>query len=89
MGVSWTICLGWPGTVILCILVSQVARITGVSHWHLTGTGTLNKGPDDGPWVGSMQLYLQIERSFWNEILINISFFFFLRYWVLNSGPSP
>jgi hypothetical protein len=32
--VSRTICLGWPGTVILLISTSQVARITGVSHWH-------------------------------------------------------
>jgi hypothetical protein len=29
----WTICLGWPWTVILLISVSQVARIIGVSHW--------------------------------------------------------
>jgi hypothetical protein len=30
--VSWTISLGWPSTVILSILSSQVARITGMSH---------------------------------------------------------
>jgi hypothetical protein len=28
----WNFCLGWPQTVILHIPVSQVARITGVSH---------------------------------------------------------
>jgi hypothetical protein len=31
-GVSPTICPGWPQTVILPISVSQIARITGVSH---------------------------------------------------------
>jgi ABC-type Fe3+ transport system permease subunit len=33
--VSWTICLSWLQTVILLISASWVARITGVSHWHL------------------------------------------------------
>jgi hypothetical protein len=33
IGVLWTICLSWPGTLILPISASQVARIT-VSHWH-------------------------------------------------------
>jgi hypothetical protein len=28
-------CLGWPGTSSLPILASQVARIIGISHWHL------------------------------------------------------
>jgi hypothetical protein len=28
-----TICLGWPWTMILLISVSQVARITVLSHW--------------------------------------------------------
>jgi hypothetical protein len=31
-GVSQTICLGWPGTVILPISASQITRITGMSH---------------------------------------------------------
>jgi hypothetical protein len=31
-GVSGTICLDWPQIMILPILASQVARITGVSH---------------------------------------------------------
>jgi hypothetical protein len=31
--ILWTICLGWPQTVILPISASQAARITGVSHW--------------------------------------------------------
>jgi hypothetical protein len=34
--VSRTIFLGWIRTVILLISASQVARITGVSHQHLT-----------------------------------------------------
>jgi hypothetical protein len=34
--ISWTICLGWPWVVILLISASQVARITGVSHQHLS-----------------------------------------------------
>jgi hypothetical protein len=29
-----TICPGWTWTKILLITASQVARITGVSHWH-------------------------------------------------------
>jgi hypothetical protein len=33
--VSWTVCSGWFWTLILLISVSWVARITGVSHWHL------------------------------------------------------
>jgi hypothetical protein len=32
--VSWTIYLGWPQAAILLMSASQVARITGVSHWH-------------------------------------------------------
>jgi hypothetical protein len=37
MGVSRTICPGWPQPAILPISISasQVARITGVSHGHL------------------------------------------------------
>jgi hypothetical protein len=31
----WTICPGWPQTLILPISDSQIARITGVSHQHL------------------------------------------------------
>jgi hypothetical protein len=37
MGVSWTICLGWPQTVILLTSVSQVARIT-VMRYHCLAT---------------------------------------------------
>jgi hypothetical protein len=36
IGWDWvlkTICSGWPQTVILPISASQVARITGLSHW--------------------------------------------------------
>jgi hypothetical protein len=32
MGVSWTVCPGWPPTVIALISASQLARITGMSH---------------------------------------------------------
>jgi hypothetical protein len=32
MGISWTICPGWPWTMILLISASQVVRITSVSH---------------------------------------------------------
>jgi hypothetical protein len=34
---SWEIffCPGWPGTAVLPISASQVAKITGVRHWHL------------------------------------------------------
>jgi hypothetical protein len=32
-GVSWTILLGWPWTVILLVSASQVVKITGMSHW--------------------------------------------------------
>jgi hypothetical protein len=31
-GVLWTICLGWPWTASLLIIVSRVARITDMSH---------------------------------------------------------
>jgi hypothetical protein len=31
-GVSWTVCMGWPWTMILLISASQVARITCMSH---------------------------------------------------------
>jgi hypothetical protein len=33
-GVSGTICLDWPQTVILPISASKVARIIGMSHQH-------------------------------------------------------
>jgi hypothetical protein len=34
--VRWglTFCSGWPQTSILLVSASQVARVTGVSHWH-------------------------------------------------------
>jgi hypothetical protein len=35
MGFSQIICLGWPQTAILLISAFQVARISGVSYWHL------------------------------------------------------
>jgi hypothetical protein len=35
MGVSQTICPGWPQTMILLISAFQEARMTGVSHQHL------------------------------------------------------
>jgi hypothetical protein len=35
MGVSGNICPGSPQTAILLISASQIARITGISHWHL------------------------------------------------------
>jgi hypothetical protein len=35
MGFQLLFCLGWPWTTILLISASQVARITGVSHWCL------------------------------------------------------
>jgi hypothetical protein len=34
-GVSQTVCPDWPQNSILLISSSQVARITGMSHWHL------------------------------------------------------
>jgi hypothetical protein len=40
-GFSQTICPGWPGTSILPISSSQVARITGMSHQHLALPGFL------------------------------------------------
>jgi hypothetical protein len=30
-----TICLGWLQTLFLLIFASQIARIIGVSHWHM------------------------------------------------------
>jgi hypothetical protein len=42
MGVSWTICPGWPRTEILPISTYQVTRITGVSHWWLACMWLLN-----------------------------------------------
>jgi hypothetical protein len=41
--VSQTICWDWPWTVILLLAVSQVARITGVSHWRPAVSGVLRK----------------------------------------------
>jgi hypothetical protein len=35
-GISQTIYSGWPQTSMLPISASQVAKITGVSHWRLT-----------------------------------------------------
>jgi hypothetical protein len=37
IGAHWTICSGWLWTMILLISASWVARITGLSHWHLAG----------------------------------------------------
>jgi hypothetical protein len=35
--VVWTICPGWPQTLILLISASQAARVIGVSHRHWLG----------------------------------------------------
>jgi hypothetical protein len=35
----WTTCLDWLWTMILLISSPWVARITGVSHWHLSEVG--------------------------------------------------
>jgi hypothetical protein len=42
-GISWTICLGWSQTMVFLILVSQVGRITGVSHTCLAETVTFKE----------------------------------------------
>jgi hypothetical protein len=43
-GAFWTICLGWPQTMILLISASQIARITGVSHQHSAGACNFSLG---------------------------------------------
>jgi hypothetical protein len=45
MGVSPTTCLGWPQTLVLLISVSQVARITRMSHQSLNQFLELHKNP--------------------------------------------
>jgi hypothetical protein len=42
MGASWIVCPAWPQSRILPISVSQVARITGLSHWCLACSLLLN-----------------------------------------------
>jgi hypothetical protein len=37
MGFSPSVSLGWPETLILLISASQVARVTGISHWCSAG----------------------------------------------------
>jgi hypothetical protein len=39
MGVSQTICSGWPQTLILLISVSQVASVIGMSHCQKANSG--------------------------------------------------
>jgi hypothetical protein len=48
--VSWTICLGWLQTSILLMVSSWVARIIGVSNWHLT-TGWNLDSQCDSIWM--------------------------------------
>jgi hypothetical protein len=70
-GVSQTICLGWPRTVILPISVSQVSRLTGMSCWHLAPQDALGEGwreclacalvlPTPGVWEAEYQNWLHI-----------------------------
>jgi hypothetical protein len=40
-GILLTICPDWSWTLILLILASQVARITGMNHWHPVKIGLL------------------------------------------------
>jgi hypothetical protein len=61
-GVLWTICLGWPWTMILLTLYSQVARVIGISHWLLAWFQIffwqywgLNTGPH-ACWAGFLHL---------------------------------
>jgi hypothetical protein len=43
--VSQTICLGWLWAGVLLISASWIARIIGMSHWHLVSLGTLKIFP--------------------------------------------
>jgi hypothetical protein len=43
IGVSKTISLGWPQTVILQISTSQIARITGMSHQRPAAVKVIDK----------------------------------------------
>jgi hypothetical protein len=68
MGVSRTICHGWPGTVILLISASQVARIIGMHHQCLDTIESLEIYSGYKSVVGYMGckyfLHLWLEFSF-------------------------
>jgi hypothetical protein len=48
-----TVCLGWPWTLIVLVLSSQVARIIGMSHWH------------PAPFLFLMWHFIWLHRYFW------------------------
>jgi hypothetical protein len=65
-GVRRTFCLGWPGTMILPISASHIARITGVSHWQPACTGLLYSflylywfSPESHQWLNKMFPWLE------------------------------
>jgi hypothetical protein len=49
-GVLRIICPGWPRTTVLLISASQVARTTGVSHWHPARFSVLRLLILKSPW---------------------------------------
>jgi hypothetical protein len=56
--VSRTICLGWLWTAILLFSATWVARITGMSHWHLAWCINLH------PQISSLSLFFLVVLGF-------------------------
>jgi hypothetical protein len=69
--VSQTICLAWLGTVILLISASWIARITGMSHQHLTDKRNLKSVITGVGWTSSSNKY--INRSQQSHVGCDIS----------------
>jgi hypothetical protein len=87
-GVSWTICPGWPWTVILLLSASQVARITDLatSVWLEAVCWQLKWDLNLGLWLKNKYFHYCITAA---SFLSRSEFFVFSQYWSLNSCPTP
>jgi hypothetical protein len=64
---SWTLCWSWPPTMTLWISASQVARITGVSHWSPGRTHLWCQKTSPTPFL--ILLYLLIKHKMYMKTL--------------------
>jgi hypothetical protein len=62
-GVSWTICLGWPQTIIILISAFQVARTIGESHWCPASYCLINRLRFEAKLVLNMSVLLVLMQA--------------------------
>jgi hypothetical protein len=75
-GISQTIFLGWPLTVILPISIFLVARNTGLNHWHLAVMSIVKKDGFYHQHQGTMFLLKRHQET--EDLVLDFRRFFFI-----------